>query len=261
MRDGQHDLPEIPKDVTHVAFPEGDWKTYAKSAQRTAKREADKVSYLWDSIIEHQSNFIRAGTAKTLLDQSPQRVDHERIVRAMAHQNRLARRQCGADLHYVLSRDEPQGVFTRVHIQGSPPTRAFVFLAAKRHPEMSYDEYRESRLHYLTTYCHAIKVDMPSLQEAIGVSAEPFSEGESSFEFIYVDHSTPMIAEEKKWWRDMADELAILRPKTELTLYKDTAKEFPMPFNFAPERHKPLMNRAERRRMEREARKVSQKKR
>jgi hypothetical protein len=260
IRDGQHALPEIPEDVTSATLPEGDWETYSKSAQRAAKREADKVSYLWDSIIEHQSNFIRAGTAITLWNQSPQRVDHERIVRAMAQQNRLARRQCGADLHYVLSRDEPRGVFTRIHMSGSPLKRAFVFLAAKRHADMPYEEYRKSRMHYLTTYCHAIKGTMPDLQEAIGVSAEPFSEGESSFEFIYVDHSTPMSDEEKKGWRDMADELEILRPKTQFAFYKDTAREFPIPFDFSPDRHTPSMSRAERRRKERAARKLSKKK-
>lgn len=261
MRDGQHALPEIPGDATHVKFPEGDWEVYSKSAQRAAKREADKVSYLWDSIIEHHSNFIRAGTAITLSDQSPQRVEHERIVRAMAQQNRLERRQCGADLHYVLSRDEPRGVFARIHMNGSPPKRAFVFLAAKRQADMSYEEYRKSRMHYLTTYCNAIKGDMPTLQEAIGVSAEPFSEGESSFEFVYVDHSIPMSDEEKRVWRDMADEIEILRPKTQLFLCKDTAKEFPIPFDFGPERHTLSMGRVERRRMEREARKAAKKKR
>ena len=114
MRDVQHTLPEIPNGVTYAALPEGDWETYANSEQRAAKREADRISYLWDMLIEHQSKFIRAGTAKTLLDQSPDRVQHERIVRAMAQQSRLVRRQCGADLHYVLSKDEPKGVFARI---------------------------------------------------------------------------------------------------------------------------------------------------
>jgi hypothetical protein len=72
MRNGQHALPEVPVEMTYMALPEGDWGTYAKSAQRAAKREADKVSYLWDSLIEHQSNFTRAGTAIMLPDQSPQ---------------------------------------------------------------------------------------------------------------------------------------------------------------------------------------------
>ncbi len=259
MRDGEHALPEIERGMTFVALPEGDWETYAKSGQRDAKRAADKVSYLWDSLIEHQANFIRAGTAITRNETSTQKVEHERIVRAMAKQNRLTRRQCGADLHYVLSRDEPQGVFTRVHMSGSPPNMAFVFLAAQRRADMTYEDYRDIRMHYLATYCNAIKGVMPSLQEAIGVSAEPFSQQESSFEFIYVDHSAHQSAEEQKMWRDMADELGILRPKTPLTLQKKSAQEFPVPFNFVPHSQSNHIGRAERRRLEREVRKATKK--
>lgn len=259
IKDDQHALPEIPPDVHYVGLPEGDWNAYEKSTQRASKREADKISYVWDSLIEHQSKFIRAGTAITLPEESPERVEHERIVRAMAQQNRLARRRCGADLQYVLSRDEPQGVFTRIHVSGSPLSRAFVFLAAKRRTDMSYEKYREVRMQYLMTYCHAIKGDMPSIQEAIGVSAEPFSDGEISYEFLYVDHSTPMTDEEMKIWREMAVELQILRPRTQLKLHTGTDKEFPVPFYFSPKTPPSPASRAERRRMERVIKRSSKK--
>lgn len=259
LRGGQHALPEIPKDVTFAGLEEGDWAMYAKSPQRAAKREADKVSYIWDSIIEHHSKFIRAGTARTVPFQSSDLIEHERIVRAMANQSRLVRRQCGADLHYVLSRDEPKGVFARIHMSGAPPERAFVFLAAKRQHDMSYEQYRESRMHFLMTYCNAIKGDVATLQEAIGVAAEPFSDGESSFEFLYVDHSVPISEEERKHWRAMADELNILRSTTPVTLHTETAKEFPMPFSFELRPNYPFVTRAERRRAEREARKTAKK--
>jgi len=57
----------------------------------------------------------------------------------------------------------------------------------------------------------------------------------------------------------MADKLDILRPKTRFVFYKDTAKEFPIPFNFGPGSYAPSMGRAERRRMERETRKAAKK--
>ncbi len=130
FHDGQHALPEIPKDRDFVGLPEGDWDAYVNSAQRAAKREADKISYRWDSIIEYHSQFIRAGMAVTLPEQSSESVAHERIVRAMAQQNRLMRRQCVENLHYVQSRDDPKGAFTRIHMTGSPPERAFIFWAS-----------------------------------------------------------------------------------------------------------------------------------
>lgn len=61
-------------------------------------------------------------------------------------------------------------------------------------------------------------------------------------------------------WRDSADELGILRPKTQLKLYTDTAQEFPVPFYSGPENHSGAMSRAERRRMERAARKMEKRK-
>jgi hypothetical protein len=259
LRDGQHALPDIPQGTTFAGLQEGDWAAYTKSPQRAAKREADRISYMWDSIIEHHSKFIRAGTAMTLPGQAPEHMSHERIVRAMARQNRLVRRKCGADLHYVLSRNEPQGVFARIHMSGSPPEQVFVFLAAKRQQDMTYEQYREARMHFLIAYCNAIKGDVPTLQEAIGVAAEPFSEGESSFEFLYVDHSIPSTEEERKEWRAMADELGILRPETPVALHTGTAKEFPMPFAFGPPSRNPFPTRAERRRAEREARKAAKK--
>lgn len=253
IREEQHALPEIPEEARYFTLPEGDWAAYEKSLQRAAKREADKISYLWDSLIEHHSNFIRAGTAISLLDYSSEQVDHERVVRAMAQQNRLARRRCGSDLHYVLSRDDPLGAFTRIYIEGFPSTRVFVFLAAKRQEGMSQDQYRQSRMESLTTYCHAIKGDISSVQEAIGIAAEPFVEKESSFDFLYVDHSVSMSDIERKAWRDMADELGILRPKTQVSLHANGEQEFPIPFNTPP------MNRAERRQAERQARRNEKK--
>lgn len=255
LHDDQHVLPEIPKNVGAVCLQEGDWEVYANSPQRATKREADQVSYLWDAIIEHHSQFIRAGTAVTLPDYSTERVDHERIVRAMAQQTRLMRRRCGANLHYVLSRDGPEGVFARIHASGAPSSLAFVFLATKRPYDMPYAEYRETRMRYLATYCNALKESMPTLLEAIGVAAEPYSNNEASFDFIHVDHSIPMSAEEQKAWRAMADELGILRPKTSVSLYKESEKEFPIPFEFEA-RPQDQMNRAERRRAVHEARKA-----
>lgn len=124
--------------------------------------------------------------------------------------------------------------------------------------------YRERRMHVLTVYCHAVKEGMPTLKEAIGVASEPFSEGTASQDFMHVDLSE-ISAEELKAWRQQADELDILRPKTEMKLYRETDREFPAPFKFVDSPFGYMgpsgmpMNRAERRRAEREARKKSKK--
>lgn len=261
IRNGQHALPCIPKSIDFVSLPEGDWTTYAASPQRVAKRKADEISYLWDALIEHHSSFIRAGTARTLSGMPAGGVDHERVLRAFAEQNRLARRDLASDLHYVLTRNESPGSnFARVKLTGQPASRAFVFLASSPPVGVSYEEYRQARMDFLEVYCNAIKEKMPTLREAIGIASEPLSARDSSQDFLYVDHSTEMTLEEARHWRKAAEEFGILRPTSTAQAYKSRSHEFPVPFKFdyansnlSPEGIP--MNRADRRRMAKETRK------
>lgn len=259
VREGKHGLPDIPRGAAFVVLPEGGWNVYSNSEQRAAKLKADEGSYMWDAIIEQQSAFIRAGTATTVPWQPTKLLDHERIVRALAEQNRVSRRALAADLRYALSVNQPGRMFSRVHMIGSPPGRAFFFLTVPKPTDIDYERYRRDRQFALTVYCHGIKDAMPTLREAIGIASEPFSEEVASQDFIYVDLASEMDPKEKKYWRDAADELGILRPKTELKLLREGPPEFPLPFNFEEvDRFTSLdgmpMNRAARRRMASEAR-------
>jgi len=261
IRDDEHALPRIPKGADGFALQEGDWAVYAASPQRAAKRKADQVSYLWDSLIEYQSSFIRAGTAVTVPNFGNEQVDHERVVRALAEQNRLRRRDLSGHLRFVLERPDPQGAFTRVRMVGRPLDRAFVFMSAVRDPSMTYEAYRESRMHSLTVYCHTIKEAIPTLKEAIGIASEPFSELASSQDFLYVDLSGVVTPKETKFWRDQADELGILRPKTQVRLGNDQLPEFPSPYVFTnTDQYMSVdgmpMNRAARRQAAKEARRA-----
>ena len=266
MRDDAHAFPKVPKGVNCVALPEGDWTVYAASPQRAAKKEADEISYLWDALIEHQSSFIRSGKAITVPWHDPEYgVNHERIVRALAAQPRLARRSLSTDLHAAMQRSDPGRMFARVKMVGGPPTQAFVFLTIPRTPGEDYETtYRGRRMHALAVYCHAVKDGMPTLKEAIGVASEPFSEGTASQDFMHVDLSN-MSSEEVNAWRKQADELGILRPKTEMRLFRHTEPEFPAPFKFVDGPHRYVgeggtpMNRAARRQAERAARRQRKK--
>jgi hypothetical protein len=266
IRNEEHAFPEVTRDVNYVALPEGDWEVYLKSPQRAAKKQADEISYMWDALIEHHSAFIRSGEAISGPYLPPGTdADHERIVRALAAQPRLARRSLAADLHHAMHRSDPGHMFARVKMTGRPPSQAFVFLTIPRTSGEDYETtYRERRMHALTVYCHAIKESMPTLKEAVGVASEPFSEGAASQDFIYVD-LCQMSSEELGFWREQANELEILRPKTEMMLFRNSEREFPAPYRFVDSPARYIgpdgmpMNRAERRRADREARKQAKK--
>ncbi len=267
MRNGTHAFPKVPDGMNFVVLPEGEWETYLNSPQRKAKKQADEVSYLWDSLIEHQSKFIRSGDAITVPWQPPDALAHEHVIRALAEQPRLVRRELAADLLYALRRSEPGQMFARIKMTGRPPSQAFVFLTIPRNKGEDYNTiYRARRMHALAVYCHTIKEGMLTLKEAIGIASEPLSEDAASQDFMHVD-LTEVSDDDLLHWRQEANELGILRPKTAMRLSHGTLQEFPVPFSFveAPPMYLgeggTVMTRAERRRIDREVRKAAKRKR
>lgn len=63
-KQGEHDF-QIPKDTTGIAWTEGIWEEYETSPQRTAQKDADKISYAWDKLIESFAKHALARTQPT----------------------------------------------------------------------------------------------------------------------------------------------------------------------------------------------------
>lgn len=265
MENGRHALPNVPRGTDAVSLLEGDWRFYRSSPQRAAKREADQGSYMWDALIEYQATFVRAGTAIGLPETPPETIDHERILRALAAEPRLARRELASHFRFALSKSEPGKKFARMTLSGDNMSRAYVFLTAPKSPDVDYQAYREMRSAALLAYCHGIKVRFPHVTEAIGIASEPFSEKVASQDFLYVDLTEEMSPEESVGWKDTMEELDVLQaPPKEVQYFGRKGHEFPMPFNFdGPKFYeydsRAPMNRAERRRMARKARKEAKK--
>lgn len=265
MEGDEHAFPEVPTGMNYVALPEGEWADYVKSPQRAAKRDADRVSYMWDAVIEDQSKYIRAGTARTGPWARTEPVDHERIVRALAAETRVSRRNLVQNWKVALHRSDPGKKFVRIVMTGKPPSRGWVFLTVPKPADEPYEDYRELRSTILGTYCSGIKLTMSTLTEAIGIACEPFADGEASRDFMYVDLSEDMNDEEKEALQELMAELDVLQSNPDVFLVRDAVKEFPIPYFFGampePQRYPHgFMSRAERRRMEREARKAAKKK-
>lgn len=266
MEDGRHALPKIPPGTGGVMLLEGDWSFYQASSQRAAKRDADKGSYMWDDLLEYQASFIRAGTAIGLPDMAPETFDHERILRALAAESRLSRRELAAHFRHALSQSEPGKKFARMTFSCDKKTRAYVFLTAPKDKNEDYQKYREKRSMALLAYCHGIKLRFPFATEAIGIASEPFSELVSSQDFLYVDLQCDLGKDEAAMWREAMEDLDVLQqPQAEVHLIRGRSQEFPVPFHFGGpkfidyETGMPI-NRAARRKMDRAARNKKNKK-
>lgn len=266
MERGRHALPKIPAGTDAVTLLEGDWEFYGKSPQRAAKRKADEDSYVWDALIEYQASFIRAGTAIGNFLDPDEPTNHERVLRALANETRLSRRELVGHLKHALKQSEPGKKFARMVLSGDNMQRAYVFLTAPRPADESYEQYREHRTAALLTYCHGLKMRFPFATEAIGIASEPFSEEVSSQDFLYVNLDVQMDNEEQAHWQAMMEDLDVMQtPASEIKLFGTRQHEFPIPFEFGGTKfyENPTanpMNRAERRKMERNARKHAKRK-
>lgn len=265
MENGRHALPKVPPGTGAVTLLEGDWRFYRSSPQRAAKREADQGSYMWDALIEYQASFVRAGTAIGLPETPPETIDHERILRALAAEPRLSRRELASHFRFALSKSESGKKFARMTLSGDNMSRAYVFLTVPKPPDVDYQAYREMRSTALLAYCHGIKVRFPHVIEAIGIASEPFAERVASQDFLYVDLAEKMSPEESVVWKDAMEELDVLQtPAKDVQFFGTKGHEFPMPFNFGGSKfyeYEPdtPINRAERRRIAREAQKEAKK--
>ncbi|TBV17612.1 hypothetical protein [Stutzerimonas kirkiae] len=270
IENGRHALPKVPPGASAVALQEGDWRFYRSSPQRAAKREADQGSYMWDALIEYQASFVRAGTAIGLPafhEMRPETIDHERTLRALAAEPRLARRELASQFRFALLKSEPGKKFARMTLSGDNMSRAYVFLTAPKPSDVDYQVYREMRSVILLTYCHGIKLRFPHVTEAIGIASEPFSEELASQEFLYVDLTHDMSPEDSAAWRGAMEAFDVLQAAIkDVQYFGGKSHEFPVPFNFGGPKFSDYesgapMNRAERRRMAKEARKANKKKR
>lgn len=265
MENGRHALPKVPSGAGGIALMEGDWRFYRSSPQRAAKRKADEGSYMWDALIERQASFVRAGTARGLPELPVEATDHERVLRALAAESRLSRRELSAHFRFALSRSEPGKKFARMTLSVDNPTRAYVFLTIPKPTDMDYQTYREMRSAVLLAYGHGVRTRFPRVTEAICVASEPFSEKVSSQDLVYMDLTQEMTKEESAVWNEAMEGLDVLQtPAKDLQYFGGKSHEFPMPFHFGGPRFYEhgagmLMSRAKRRQMGREAKKLAKK--
>ncbi len=215
-----------------VWFLEGDWRTYYNGPEQVGRRIANKQSYLWDEIIEEHSALVRDGAAASshwLCAPDPANTDHEMVLRAMAEEPRLMRRQLVELLLRAVTKTlAPGEVHTSAIVTGSPPSRAYVFIAAAQPQDVSYSEYREQRTDHMVAYAHGLKRGFPTLRDAVCMASEPVGSKLGSRDILHVNLSEALAPEMQELLDEMIAHLEILRPDTQLQLRRDAVPDFPV---------------------------------
>jgi hypothetical protein len=136
----------FPEEPDLIVLDDNLWETFKEDPDFQAKQELDKVSYIWDEIIEevHQtyldSNFI------TDLPYASEFTDLENAMRVMARENRFSRRLIADSLVDFLENSEERKSKSRVCDSPAIDAR-YVFLIA------DYDSSRKANMGELVGRC------------------------------------------------------------------------------------------------------------
>lgn len=196
-QDNEHDFDfgiDSKEDLTGLAIGEGSWNSFIENPQRLAQIEQDKVSYLWDDLIETFNKHSIDGTQYSIpeLNFSKSINITEKIVRYMAREPRFMRRILSNHLKEMIrTTSETQ---RRIGVTSSFVDKELfyvllLFPIPKSH-NISYEDYRRVRAIYLEGTCMVTKLRYPNAKHIVGIATESGIDNEGrSEDAMYLDGS------------------------------------------------------------------------
>jgi hypothetical protein len=164
----------------HVTIA-GKFKNLINNRQYDAKREADKVSYVWDRLIEVFTTPMMDGT--TIVPEGRQFAlsTYEVAVRHMALENRFRRRILGNAILEAMEEGRQTDRFVRIMVapEMSQQCETGYFFMTLKCPqdfgtsEEGYQRYRVGRRNMLEAYAYAVMKRYHYLERIIGIGVEP----------------------------------------------------------------------------------------
>ncbi len=166
----------------HVTIA-GTFGNLINNRQYDAKQQADKVSYVWDRLVEAFTTPMMDGTTIVPEGRQFELSTYEVAVRHMALESRFRRRVLGTAILEAMEQGRQTDRFVRILVapEMSPQRDAGYFFMTLRCPyhlhfrnsEEGYQRYRLGRRNMLEAYAYAIMKQYPYLERIIGIGVEP----------------------------------------------------------------------------------------
>jgi hypothetical protein len=177
--DGDHDF--VPDNERgQVEIDSSRYKRLVEDPRYLAKKEADKISYLWDGLIETFTTHMLDGTSITLAGHDFDLRKSELGVRHMALQRRFVRRSHGEAVKGALEIGKTHDRFFRAMISpaGAKENETAFFILTFKYLDWmeqkgGYEQYRLKRSECATVYAKGLLEQHPHLKRVIGISCEP----------------------------------------------------------------------------------------
>lgn len=196
-----------------VTVEGGMWEKFAEGNQYKAKKQEDKISYLWDRLIEYFTTNLIQGDVEFGSTLS----DIELSLRTMAREGRFSRRLSGESYDNFMT--NKAHVHSRIHCSELSGV-TYVFLA------IPYEEGREYRITELKGRCYIARGMVPENKTVIGLATESSAPMKGfSFDVLYLHQEE--WTEEDRLRADKIKKVTHFFEKPRVTNIRDD--EYPLP--------------------------------
>ena len=193
--EGEYDFV-FDKKFNAVSLDEGFWSDFVKSDERKRQQNANRVSYMWDDIIERSTKHFLGGTSQFMSD--PTLASQELILRFFAREPRVRRRMLSSAVVDMIQSTRPDMRRLRVMTPSRAGDPYFVLLVFPLRRDVSNELNRQVRLGFLEACCGVVKLDFPDALDIVGFATETLDTDGRSEDYIYLDA--------RHWTEDMAEQ-------------------------------------------------------
>ena len=154
-----------------ILVQEGFWDDFYNSNVYSRRREANKVSYVWDDLLQKTCSNALMGVLKG----NGSVFSGPSAILEMAMEPRFHRRALSLHILKAINDfpDEVDGFFRNLSIMPSfYPRKSYVFLQLKGAVDSDIEEYRTKRTKMLEIACGTLKNKQPELDTIIGIAID-----------------------------------------------------------------------------------------
>ena len=205
----------FPDKFNSLYLDDNLWKGFIKRPAYLAKKEADKVSYCWDNLIEIISNDFQTGN----MDVGDSLADIEEILRIMAREDRFSRRVLGKSFLEFMELSRQKRIRSRIKL--SPSGIPYVFLARP------HGEDRDVRRKELGMRCFVARGLHSGQDKVVGIATEVYELGKGFSLDVCLFSKDNWTAKDKCQMEQVQEELGYFKSPIKTYRHED---EYPNPF-------------------------------
>jgi len=196
------------KEITGIVFLDDHWESFYNNRLRIAQLEANRISYMWDELVEKFIYHVTTGTSAYL--SHPNIREQSLMFQILAKENRTKRRYLAQAFMTALQEALQNNKFTRTIVPKTNNEPYYLFLILSHNKSCSDDtQYRAVRRDVLEKYLYLTKNRYPDAKDIVGIAINSLSDDSCSEDImhldaqIWTDEDALRAKDSEKWLNDM----------------------------------------------------------